>query len=72
MPYAYVCLLLDLLISLHFNGKFTNKLHCLHQLIRTPLFPHLNTLCLRLFSQSELEQVSVSQYETHTSDQNTC
>jgi hypothetical protein len=26
----------------------------------------------RLLSQSELEQVSVSQYETHTSDQNTC
>jgi hypothetical protein len=35
MPYVYVCLLLDLLISFHFNRKFTRKLHCLHQLIRT-------------------------------------
>ena len=41
MPYVYVCLLLDLLISFHFNRKFTRKLHCLHQLIRTPFFPHL-------------------------------
>jgi hypothetical protein len=35
--YVYVCLLLDLLISFHSNRQFTRKLHCLHQLIRTPL-----------------------------------
>ena len=33
MQSVYVCLLLDLLISLYFNRKFTRKLHCLHQII---------------------------------------
>ena len=49
MECVYVCLLLDLLISLYSNRKFTRKLHCLHQ-ITTPLFPRLvNTLCLYSF-----------------------
>ena len=44
----YVCLLLDLLISLYFNRKFTRKLHCLHQ-IMPPFSPVSSTLCLDSF-----------------------
>ena len=49
MQSVYVCLLLDLLISLYFDRKFTRKLHCLHQ-IMPPFSPRLvNTLCLDSF-----------------------
>jgi len=55
MECVHVCLLLDLLISLHFNQKFTRKLHCLHQ-IMTPIFPpfHQHRLCLDSFPFSVL------------------
>ena len=50
MECAYVCLLLDLLISLYFIRKFTRILHCLHQITTHPPFPRLvNTLCLDSF-----------------------
>ena len=51
MECVYVCLLLDLLISLYFNQKFTRKLHCLHQITTPSFFPSRQYTLLRLLSR---------------------